>query len=369
MALGGCHVVTVTPQPETGLSVISKIPWRDYGRVRHSGRMPFVRVPPGDTTQVTVLADIQEAARQVDDPDSFPVIAEMLAGDLRYGWDLEPAEHYLYIPDGATEAVGVLAVDLPTRDNLHLVWAEILVHPDHRRRGHGSAIMSEAMRRTRDAGRNTIWVGTAEDDQGARKFVEGFGFSYASHDARRRQVLADVDQAEVQRLWGAAQRKAADYCLERLQLPTADEVLGELVEVTAAINDAPMGDLTYEDEKFDLQRLRDFETALMGRGERAYRVIARHRQTGEVGGHTVVATHPLRPEIAGQGDTAVARQHRGHRLGLLLKIDMMRWLADAEPHLKIIQTWNNAENRFMINVNEALGYRLSRVFNMYELRL
>ena len=106
----------------------------------------------------------------------------------------------------------------------------------------------------------------------------------------------------------------------------------------------------------------------MGRGERAYRVIARHRQTGEVGGHTIVATHPLRPEIAGQGDTAVARQHRGHRLGLLLKIDMMRWLAEAEPQLKIIQTWNNVDNRFMINVNEALGYRLSRIFNMYELR-
>jgi hypothetical protein len=36
-------------------------------------------------------------------------------------------------------------------------------------------------------------------------------------------------------------RTAADYCLERLRPPTADEVLGELIEVTAAINDAPMG--------------------------------------------------------------------------------------------------------------------------------
>jgi RimJ/RimL family protein N-acetyltransferase len=48
---------------------------------------------------------------------------------------------------------------------------------------------------------------------------------------------------------------------------------------------------------------------------------------------------------------------------------MMRWLAEMEPQLKIIETWNNADNKFMINVNEALGYRLSRIFNMYELRL
>ena len=331
--------------------------------------MPFVRVKPDDMAQVTAVADIQEAARQVDDPDAFPMVPELLADWIRYGWDLEPAEHYLYAPDDGTEPVGVLAVDLPTRDNLHLVWAEIWVHPDHRRRGHGSAIMNEVLRRTREAGRNTIWVGTAEDDQGARKFAEGFGFNYASHDARRRQVLADVDDVEVQRLWTAAQQKAADYCLERLRPPSADELLGELVEVTAAINDAPMGELTYEDEKFDVQRLRDHETALLGRGDRAYRVIARHRSTGEVGGHTMVVTVPSQPQFGHQADTAVARQHRGHRLGLLLKIDMMLWLAEVEPQLTIIQTWNNVDNAYMINVNEALGYRLNRIFNMYELRL
>jgi GNAT superfamily N-acetyltransferase len=331
--------------------------------------MPFVRVQPDDVSQVTAVAGIEDAARQVDDPDAFPLIAEMLAGQMRYGWDLEPEEHYLYNPDETADPIGVLVLDKPTRDNLHLVWAQITVHPDHRRAGHGSVIMNEALRRTREAGRTTLWVGTAEDDQGARKFVEGFGFSYASHDARRRQVLACVNHAEVQRLWADAQAAASDYCLERLQPPITDQVLGELVEVTAAINDAPMGDLTYEDEKFDMQRLRDLETAMAGRGNRAYRVIARHRDSGEVGGHTIVATHPLQPEVGGQGDTAVARHHRGHRLGLLLKIDMMHWLAEVEPQLKIIETWNNVDNTFMINVNEALGYRLSRTFNMYELRI
>jgi GNAT superfamily N-acetyltransferase len=319
--------------------------------------------------QVTAVACIEEAARQVDDPEAFPPIPEMLAGEIRYGWDLDPQEHYLYIPEDASDPVGVLVVDMPTRDNLHLVWAQIVVHPDHRRRGHGSVIMNEALRIAREAGRSTIWVGMAEDDQSARRFVERFGFSYASHDARRRQVLATVDQTEIQQLWAMAEAAASDYCVERMQPPIPDKVLSELVEVTAAINDAPMGELTYEDEKFDLQRLRDLETAARGRGDRVYRVIARHRDSGEVGGHTVVLTYPLQPDVGGQGDTAVARHHRGHRLGLLLKIDMMRWLAGLEPQLKIIETWNNVDNNFMINVNEALGYRLSRIFNMYELRL
>jgi RimJ/RimL family protein N-acetyltransferase len=63
----------------------------------------------------------------------------------------------------------------------------------------------------------------------------------------------------------------------------------------------------------------------------------------------------------------VSRAHRGHRLGLLLKIAMMRWLAEAEPQLELLETWNNADNRFMISVNELLGYRLSNTFATYEL--
>ena len=47
----------------------------------------------------------------------------------------------------------------------------------------------------------------------------------------------------------------------------------------------------------------------------------------------------------------------------------MRWLAVEQPQLETIETWNNVDNRYMINVNEAIGYRLSRVYNAYELKL
>ena len=71
----------------------------------------------------------------------------------------------------------------------------------------------------------------------------------------------------------------------------------------------------------------------------------------------MVLVNPLR-HVRLQGDTAVARAHRGHRLGLLLKIDMMHWLAEAEPQFEVVETWNNADNGFMISVNESIGYRL-----------
>ena len=59
-----------------------------------------------------------------------------------------------------------------------------------------------------------------------------------------------------------------------------------------------------------------------------------------------------------QFDTSVVRAHRGHRLGLLLKIEMLRWLGDVEPQLRVLDTWNAATNEHRIAVNERLGYRV-----------
>ena len=257
----------------------------------------------------------------------------MVAGELAYGWDLEPDETYFYFTDSEDEPVGVMSLNLPHRDNLHLVWAGITVHPEHRRRGHGSVIMKEVLRRTADAGRSTVWAGMGSDDPGSKAFAERFGFRYANPDARRRQALSEVDHRGLERLFAAAEAKAADYRLERLSPPYDDELLAELVDVTAAINDAPMGELTYEDEHFDLARLQDLKAARAGRGDGVDRVVARHQNTGEIGGHTVLLVNPAMPDFGVQGDTAVGRTHRGHRLGLLVKIDMMRWLAETEPQL------------------------------------
>ena len=81
--------------------------------------------------------------------------------------------------------------------------------------------------------------------------------------------------------------------------------------------------------------------------------------TGEPAGHTVVAVDTERPELAHQHDTAVVRGHRGHRLGLLLKAEMMRWLAEAEPQVDRDRHLERRVQRHMIAVNERLGYRRS----------
>jgi RimJ/RimL family protein N-acetyltransferase len=67
---------------------------------------------------------------------------------------------------------------------------------------------------------------------------------------------------------------------------------------------------------------------------------------------------PADPGWAHQQLTGVTRAHRGHRLGLLVKVAMAQWLKAAEPQVERLQTWNAESNQFMIAVNEALGYTI-----------
>ena len=75
------------------------------------------------------------------------------------------------------------------------------------------------------------------------------------------------------------------------------------------------------------------------------------------------------PSIANQEDTSVVRAHRGSRLGLLMKCDMVRWLRAERPDVGATQTWNAVDNTHMIAVNDALGCRVTGVNRGYRLTL
>ena len=90
-----------------------------------------------------------------------------------------------------------------------------------------------------------------------------------------------------------------------------------------------------------------------------YRVLARHRETGELAGHTVVRRRRRASRARPTSTTPRScGSHRGHRLGVLLKTDMNLWLREVQPQLAEIDTWNAESNDHMIGVNDAIGYRI-----------
>jgi GNAT superfamily N-acetyltransferase len=319
------------------------------------GNVEITQFGPDDSAAVREYVDLANAVRKTDSPWSYPLTVHGYEGELRHGWDGEPPTAFLATVGG--EPVGLAEHRTSEYDNLHLAWLTIEVHPDHRRRGHGSELFEFLVARTRAAGRTSVGV-DGWDSEAARGFAARRGLALKSSDVNRRQFLADVDWAALDRVYDDAAPHAAAYELVRAPRRTPDEDLPAVAAMVAAINDAPVDDLEIEDEVFTPARVRAFERAQEARGILLHRLVARHRETGELAGHTVVAVDGERSELGEQEDTSVVRAHRGHRLGLLLKIEMLRWLREEQPQLATINTWNAASNDHMIHVNEALGYRV-----------
>jgi hypothetical protein len=73
-------------------------------------------------------------------------------------------------------------------------------------------------------------------------------------------------------------------------------------------------------------------------------------------GYTELSAPPELGRSVTQEDTLVLREHRGHRLGMLLKAANLLQLAQVRPGYPAVTTFNAEENRHMLSVNEALGF-------------
>lgn len=309
--------------------------------------MEIRQVEPGDADGVRRLVAVANAVREADSPWLHPLTERECVGELTHGWDGEPALGFLATVGGTD--VGAGRYEASTYDNLHLAWLEVEIVPAARRRGHGSALLEHLVGRARADGRTSVGL-AGWDAPGPAGFAARHGFEQGSVEVHRRLIVEGPPTLVVP--------AADDYELVRWPRTTPEADLAAVAELTGAINDAPTDDLDVEDEVFTAERIEAYERAWAARGGRMYRVVARHRASGALAGQSVVVVDGERPHLAEQHDTSVLAAHRGHRLGLLLKLEVLGWLAAAEPQVREVDTWNAETNDHMIAVNELLGYRV-----------
>lgn len=252
------------------------------------------------------------------------------------------------------------------------------VAPELRRTGIGSALLAAAEDLAGDAGRPTtvlsgqhLIAGDAGDGERIRApqgdatipathpaaaFATACGYELGQLD---RVSVLDVEGRgdEFRRRLAEASAAASDrYRLVAWRDHAPEEVLASLAAAHERISiDAPAGAIAYEFEPWDADRVRDDEARSLATGRERLTVAALDRD-GEVAGYTTLSLVPGSP-AAEQWDTIVLAEHRGHRLGLRMKLANLVALADAQPPRARVYTWNADENEHMLAINVALGFR------------
>jgi hypothetical protein len=168
--------------------------------------------------------------------------------------------------------------------------------------------------------------------------------------------LTGLPAGQLAALRAQAEPHAHGYTLLSWDGPAPADLLSGLAGINAsAFADMPRN-AGEEAQRWDENRVRLDERRIAAQGLRWYTVAARSLASGELAAFTQLAVDPADPSWGFQELTAVARPHRGHRLGLLVKAAMLDRLAAREPQISRILTGNADDNKHMIAINAELGF-------------
>lgn len=275
------------------------------------------------------------------------------------------------------EILGLATLGLPLADNTHSASVHVVVAPHARRTGLGTRLLAAAEQAAAASGRTTLFGETDHPAQapgggaGTLTPVSGTGAipadAAAAFAAKRgfsleqveRISRLDLDRTGVgpAHLDAAAAAAGGNYELEFWRGACPDHLVDAYALLRQKMStDAPLAGLDLEEEHWDAARVRETERKAEDMDAEVLVAAVRHRPTGQLAGHTMLMVFNSNPAVAFQDDTLVLRDHRGHRLGMLLKTANLLRLQAELPAAVRTWTWNAAENRHMLDINDQLGF-------------
>lgn len=337
--------------------------------------LTITRVDPADTAAFLAwhaawaAADRHELGEHAAtwQPDELAVMLGQ-AG-IRYR-----AEAWAGVVDGETVAAGWLRRTL--LDNTDRAEIGVHVPPEHRRRGHATALLAHLEGIALEDGRTTAFgeAGYAHaagpDGAGASgpEFARARGYDLALGDVMR-VLRLPVEDAVLDRLAREAAPRHASYSLRSWVGPVPDDLLPGWAEVVASLStEAPTGELDVEAEVPNVAAVRENEAMTAQQGREKVNTVALDAD-GTVVAYTDVAVTVHEPDRAYQWGTLVRRAHRGHRLGLAMKVANLRLLQERYGEIRRLITYNAEVNDHMIGVNELFGFEPVARLGEFQKRL
>lgn len=326
--------------------------------------MEILSVDPHDEGMLVAWHGVLAAVDAADRPETADTWSlDEVRAEMRQHSDYWRRSAFVVRDRGEVAAAAWLALSL--QDNLHRAELFVAVLPARRRRGIGTALLAHVEGIARAQGRT---VAGAEADWPPTAGAEGAGCAGPEFLRRRgyEQVLLDVQRRLPLPVAGElldelAREPAAHsdgYTLRSWIGPVPEEYVAGWAELDASLEtEAPTGGLDLEPRAAAVAKVREGEALLEAQGRTSYATVALD-PAGEVVAYTQLLLGSDGTGKAYQEGTLVRADHRGHRLGLAVKVANLRMLQHAGlGDITELVTYNAASNEHMVDVNDRLGYR------------
>jgi GNAT superfamily N-acetyltransferase len=303
----------------------------------------------------------------------------------------EYEERHLYIARLSGALVGLCSVTLPLRENTSTAGIDVLVAPEYRRRGWGRRLLDYAESVAAERGRTSLdayceipleqveraarllpaksGAGGLPRDEASTAFAANAGYELEQVERSSRLALPLPPQ-RLEMLETEASAYALDYKVVAWAEACPEAFVAEYAVLKARMStDVPTAGLDWGAEDWDVARVREAEQELVRSGVQSLVVAAMHTMSGSLAAYTVLNWRPEVPYCVIQQDTLVSAGHRGHRLGMLVKLANLRLAQQRWPAARSVLTWNASENQHMLAINISLGFKPAGYEGEWQKRL
>jgi GNAT superfamily N-acetyltransferase len=324
--------------------------------------MDIIRLDRDDDVMLKALYGVASRSEAVSRVQPVRREPEEFVRQVRFDFPGERTEGAVALVDGTP--VGWSRVTFPERENLDKCWTHLEVDPSHRGTGIGSALLDWTEDRGRQAGREMllteVFVPVGDRESHAdRAFALARGFSLSSIEIVRSLELP-VDAAVIARERARSAEAMGDQYVVSVHRDGVPDRLRQGVcdASNRIILDAPTGDVDFEAESLTVE---DYQTMLdhqRDTGHAMVTAVAVHRESGVVAAYTDLVWPASDPDVVFQWGTLVLPEHRGHRLGMAVKVANLEELSRIAPARKRVRTMNDEQNPWMVQINKDLGFEV-----------
>lgn len=319
------------------------------------------RVDPFDGDAFDAWYDVMtQSWLDVRGPDADLWAREELRVELQQ--ETAKTDRRAYAGRVGEEVVAAAWMAMPLTHNLHRATLVVAVLPAHRRQGHGTSLLAHVEAAARAQGRRSltgeVWwpwsLGSSGEGSPGREFGLARGYAAALVEVRRLLRLP-VPGDVLDRLAAQAAERHASYTLRSWVGRVPDDIVESWAVLDASLEtEAPTGDLDIEAPEPDVAKVREMEELVEAQKRTLYHSVALDAE-GRVVAYTVIGYSSMDGNSY-QWGTLVEKAHRGHRLGLAVKVANLKLLQSERPEVPTLTTYNAEVNEHMIQVNEAMGF-------------